>query len=176
MSQTISRAQFLRGDFRGERPPLRPPWAVAEAEFVDLCSRCEACLRSCEEKILVRGAGGFPVVDFSRGQCTFCHACAEVCQPGVLHFQSDLPPWQTHIEITPRCLALRGIACANCRDQCGQEAIRLRHRVGGVAVPEIVAAACDGCGACHAACPGRAIRIFRDDSANSEPVAQEVRE
>jgi ferredoxin-type protein NapF len=149
---------------------------VAEAGFVDFCTRCEECISACPEKILVRGAGGFPLVDFSRGACTFCHACADVCQPGVVYFRPDLPPWHINIEITRNCLALRGVVCASCRDQCEQEAIRLRHQVGTVAVPEIVAGACNGCGACYAGCPTRAIRISRDDSINSEPVAQEVRE
>jgi ferredoxin-type protein NapF len=68
------------------------------------------------------------------------------------------------------------VVCASCRDQCEQDAIRLRHRVGGVAVPEIIAGACTGCGACQAGCPGRAIRISRVDPVDSQIMAQEVRE
>ena len=38
--------------------PCRPPGARAEADFIDLCSRCEACLRACPSQIIVRGDGG----------------------------------------------------------------------------------------------------------------------
>ena len=62
-----SRRQFLRGDFSGRDMPLRPPWALREREFAQRCTRCDACNDACPTGIIVRGQGGFPEVDFSRG-------------------------------------------------------------------------------------------------------------
>ena len=59
-----------RGFFRGRPRPKaenRPPWALAEALFVDRCTRCNDCLSACPEHILVASDGGFPTVDFKRG-------------------------------------------------------------------------------------------------------------
>ncbi len=160
MRHAISRTRFLRGDFSGRRTPLRPPWSVAEAAFVEHCTRCEDCLRACPEGILVRGDGGFPEVDFRRGECTFCHACAESCRPGVIADQAQTEAWRLMPGIDPqRCLAWQGVVCVTCQEQCETSAIRLHLRPGGVARPEIAAAECTGCGACVRPCPGQAIRL-----------------
>ena len=84
MRQSISRASLLRGRLRGGPPPLRPPWALAEPAFLEACTRCDACRAACPEGILVRGSGGFPLVDFQRGECTFCGRCAAACEDGAL--------------------------------------------------------------------------------------------
>ena len=70
--QGISRAQFLRGDVGGKHRPFRPPWALDEYDFTETCTRCGECIKQCEEQILVEARGKFPVVDFRRGECTFC--------------------------------------------------------------------------------------------------------
>jgi len=48
-------------------------------EIVDRCTRCGACAAACPETIITAGDGGFPAVDFHRGECTFCGACADAC-------------------------------------------------------------------------------------------------
>jgi len=73
--QGISRAQFLRGDVGGKHRPFRPPWALDEYDFTETCTRCGECIKQCEEQILVEARGKFPVVDFRRGECTFCEVC-----------------------------------------------------------------------------------------------------
>jgi ferredoxin-type protein NapF len=168
MSAQISRFQLLRGHLDGAGAPLRPPHARPEAEFVESCQRTGACGRACPEKILVRGRGGFPEVDFRRGECTFCMDCVRACRSGALRADAliaqDTPaPWTVVATITGRCLSLRGVTCRSCGDVCEPRALRFRLAVGGRAEPEIDLAACTGCGACVAPCPVDAVRMeYRD--------------
>lgn len=57
------------------------------------------------------------------------------------------------------CLALRGIVCRVCEEQCEARAIRVRLAVGGGTAPAVAAALCTGCGACVAPCPAHAIAL-----------------
>ena len=172
MNTRISRSRFLRGDLAGRQPIIRPPWSIGEAAFVEYCSRCEDCLRACPEGILVRGRGGFPEVDFRRGECTFCHACAEACRPGVIADQAQSVAWSLAPVIDPmRCLAVQGVVCVTCQEQCEAQAIGLPPQAGGVSRPVIEAARCTGCGACVRPCPGQAIAL-QPRSSDSHPVKE----
>lgn len=160
MSHSISRAQFLRGDFRGEHLALRPPWALSEALFRERCDGCGACARVCPEGILSAPIGRLPRVDFGRGRCTFCAACVDACRPGALQHPTDgRVPWSYQARFGADCLALRGVVCRSCGEACDAEAIRFRYGRGGVACPEIDAESCTGCGGCVGVCPVGAIAI-----------------
>jgi len=153
----ISRRQFLRGDLAGRKPTLRPPWALEGDAFLAACTRCGDCVPACPTNIVVL-AGGYPTVDFSRGECTFCGACVDACKPGALH-KADAPPWRIKAEIGSNCVAFKDAVCRSCGDACAPAAIRFRPRVGGAAVPEVDAGRCTGCGACVAPCPASAIAL-----------------
>ncbi len=152
--------QFLRGDFSGRSAPLRPPWALAEAEFAARCDRCGACIDACPTHILRRARGDYPTVDFGFGECLFCGDCVEACGPGALQKQAGGTPWSLRASIdAERCLAYRGVECRSCVDPCEPRAIRMRLRVGGAALPELEQRHCRGCGACYAPCPVGAISL-----------------
>jgi ferredoxin-type protein NapF len=159
---TVSRVQFLRGDVRGKRSAVRPPWSPEETLFVDSCTRCDECVKACPENILSQGRGGFPEVDFARGECTFCGECAAHCKDKVLsrNTNSHEAPWLLKAHISERCLAHSGIVCFTCGEQCEVRAIQFSPRPGGVRVPEIEAGICTGCGACYKPCPVSAIDMF----------------
>ena len=163
MGTVVSRAQFLRGDYSGRSTPIRPPWSLPELEFVDLCSRCGDCISACPQQILDKGRGGFPRVDFSRGECLFCGECRQVCTPGALAVKQhagDVPePWSVRASISERCLAGRRVECRSCSDQCESRSIRFQLVVGGVAIPVLEQSACNGCGACYGVCPVQAIEL-----------------
>ncbi len=157
----MSRRRFLRGRRPELTPVPRPPWALAETHFVDRCTRCDACIDACPTAILVRADGGYPVVDFSRGECTFCGDCVSRCVPGALQrAEQGSEPWALRAQIGDECLAARGIECRVCGESCPTGAIRFRPRAGGVALPQLTLDACNGCGACFAPCPVRAIRVL----------------
>jgi ferredoxin-type protein NapF len=97
-------------------------------------------------------------VDFGRGGCTFCGACADSCRASV--FQRDLsPPWRIEIAVSGRCLPRRGIVCESCRDACADSAIRFVRTAGRAPAPEIALDRCTGCGACVPVCPESAISV-----------------
>ncbi|MBU0501218.1 MAG: ferredoxin-type protein NapF [Gammaproteobacteria bacterium] len=154
----ISRRNLLRGriGILGDSR-LLPPWANP-VQFSAICTRCNACVDACEEGIIVQADGGFPEVDFKRGECTFCGACVDVCKPGALR-RTGTGPWSLKAGVDERCLAGRGISCRSCGDVCSPRAIRFRLQTGGRAEINIVTAACTGCGACVSICPVGAVIV-----------------
>lgn len=151
----------MRGDFSGSRRGIRPPRARSEAEFTDRCERCGDCIAACPEGILVKGPGGFPVVDFALGACTFCGKCAASCTHDAYappDFR-DTPAWRLDIVIGEQCLSRKGVVCRSCGDACESAAIRFRLMTGGRAQPTLDTRCCNGCGACFAVCPVRCISI-----------------
>jgi len=151
-----------RGFFRG-RPlqpaQLRPPWALSEAGFLDACTRCNDCLNACPTRILVSGDGGYPTVDFQRGECTFCGDCVTACRPRALQRADGQVAWTYRLSIDNACLPQRGVECRVCGEFCEVRAIRFAPRLGQPALPDVDPAACTACGACVAPCPTGSIRI-----------------
>lgn len=159
MSQTpdLGRRRLFTLKPRNEIAPLRPPWASADA-VADRCTRCGDCIAACPEAILTTGDGGFPTVDFSRGECTFCGECAGACGAGVFGATAD-PPWQAVAVLGEDCLARRGVMCQSCGDACPERAIRFRLTRGTAPQPAVDPQACTGCGACVAVCPADAVAV-----------------
>lgn len=157
----IARSRLLRGDLFGRRSPVRPPWAIPESNFTDLCTRCDACEAACAQSIIHRGDGGYPQIDFSQRGCTFCGDCVKACQSGALRFTDDpaLRPWNLRVEVGQGCLSLQGIVCRTCGESCEESAIRFQLQVGGCAIPLVNDKLCCGCGSCVGDCPIKAIRI-----------------
>ena len=156
---SVANVEVSRRFWRGGGVQLRPPWALAEADFINRCTRCTACISACPEGIIISGDGGFAAIDFSRGGCTFCGRCVEACGPGALLRQPEQPPWQQLAQINERCLAANGVMCRSCEDSCEPRALRFRPQLGGPSLPLINNASCTGCGGCVAPCPVSAIRI-----------------
>ncbi|WP_459778025.1 ferredoxin-type protein NapF [Photobacterium sp. R1] len=155
----LARRFWLR---RGNAPQApRLPWMTEDKVFTEQCTRCQACQKACEASIIVQGDGGFPQVDFQRGECTFCYQCAEVCPEPLFRPQAEAP-WQVSAEISETCLAFNGVECRSCGEQCEPVAIRFVLQQGKVAQPVVSAADCTGCGACVSVCPAQAIQIHSD--------------
>lgn len=157
MARSINRAQFLRGNFTGRHSPVRPPWALSESEFVDICTRCKQCISACPEKILRKDNAGFPRVDFTKGECTFCGQCVTHCETTALQKQTERPAWQLTATISAACLINQDVICSVCAEQCEVSAIRFVFQAGKVPSPEIKVDTCTGCGACFRPCPANAI-------------------
>lgn len=159
MSETLSRRNFLRGRVAAPGSQLRPPGALPEAAFTEVCSRCGDCARACPTHIIEQGDGGYPTIDFALGECTFCTDCITACQPKALQRTGDSPPWPWRAHIGDACLAKRQVECRICGEQCGENAIRFQPLLGGVSQPLLASDRCTGCGACVAPCPAQAIGV-----------------
>jgi ferredoxin-type protein NapF len=151
-----ARRNLLRGLPAMTSSPVRPPGAICEPEFADGCTACNKCISACPEDIIISGSGGYPEVDFHRGECTFCCECVSACPEPVL--DSEIQPlWQLRLRVEDRCLAKRSVICQTCADVCDQQAIRFRPLINILATPEINYQNCNGCGACISACPEDAL-------------------
>ncbi len=165
----VSRRGFLRMGRRTVEPARRPPWAIDEILFIDRCTRCDRCIEACPTQILTRMDGGFPGVDFSRGECSFCAECLSRCElQALFRAEAGAPPWTLVAAIGPECLAERGVECRVCGEACPAGAIRFRLQRGGVARPILDAGGCTGCGACIGPCPTRAIGMQSDNPIPTE--------
>ncbi|MFQ2711871.1 ferredoxin-type protein NapF [Aeromonas caviae] len=154
----LSRRGLFRGRLSAPKAGIQLPWSVSWGEFVAGCTRCGDCLAACPEQILIMGDGGFPTVDFHRGECTFCTECVSACQAPVFR-PTTQTPWEYVAHIEAGCLATAQVFCQRCQDSCEQQAIRFSPRLGRVPTPGIHAESCNGCGACVADCPVGSISI-----------------
>lgn len=152
----MNRRRFLNPH---RRAVIRPPWSLAEGAFVDACTRCDACVKSCPTQIIVRGDGGYPEIDFRRGECLFEGDCVRACPSSALSAALEGQPWQLVAAIGPGCLTHQGVMCSLCREACEYGAIGLLFKAGAVARPEVEADLCSGCGACVAPCPAQAVAL-----------------
>ena len=161
MSAQVNRMQFLRGDFRGKETPLRPPWAIDESLFTEICTNCGECITQCPTHIIKPARARFPVVDFSAGECIFCEQCVDACKPrALLKTNQKSTPWSIKAAINNDvCIAHQGVECRSCYDPCEARAIMMPPRLGGISIPIISKDSCTGCGACYSVCPVQAITI-----------------
>src|SRR4051812_42072270 len=116
----IRRRSLLRGRARPSRPAIRPPWSDQNS-FTSLCIRCGKCGEACPEGIIAAGDGGFPEIDFQKGECTFCGACAAAC-PAPVFGDTAGNPWNAVAAAGASCLSAQGITCRSCQDACDQSA------------------------------------------------------
>lgn len=154
-----SRRSFLRGHTERGTQPVRPPWSLPEALFTQRCTRCGDCIQHCETGVLQKGSGDFPEIRFASGGCSFCEKCVEACKAGALQITASTKPWLLKASIGTPCLARQKVICRTCGERCEVGAIRFRLERGGVSIPQVDFANCNGCGMCVADCPTRAITL-----------------
>ncbi|MBI5691107.1 MAG: 4Fe-4S binding protein [Verrucomicrobia bacterium] len=157
---------------QAQPPPLRPPGALAEAEFAGVCVRCGNCAQACPSHIIQPDfAGGLAgllaprltyVSDFCREGCTRCH---QVCPSGAIQ-RLALPEKRraiiglAQVDLDP-CLMALGRECNACVQACPFEAISVAAGPDGFSSrPLVDPPRCNGCGACEAACPVRPLRAI----------------
>lgn len=150
------------------RSVVRPPGAVEEARFLELCTRCDDCIRACPELVIRKagrelGAGweGTPVVIPAENPCVLCDGlpCVAACAPRALR-----PPafgrgrLGLAVVDAERCYMGRGQPCDYCVKACPTvpKAIAVGERGRAAVVrPDV----CTGCGECAQLCPANALVI-----------------
>jgi ferredoxin len=149
------------------KPLLRPPGARPEADFLDRCIRCGACMSSCPTNTLQPAAleTGFsgllaPVLTPATGPCEpACTACGQVCpSEAILSLPKEEKWWARPGKaevVREHCLAWKNERlCLVCDEACPFDAIVLRRKPGiPLPVPFVRTHRCSGCGYCEYQCP-----------------------
>ena len=131
---------------------LRPPGAVAEALFMERCTRCGDCLKACPYgSITAHQNDGYPVLFADRSPCWLCTdlPCIEACEteallpvPGVEAVHMGLAT------VAQRdCTASQG--CHACVSRCPTHALVMDFNTLTL---EVLQARCVGCGLCEHTC------------------------
>ena len=161
----ISRRGLLRGLFGGtqkvrhealapevKRLVPRPPHAVEEALFQQLCKGCGECEKACPEQI-INIQDGLATLCLDYGYCSQCGECQKVCETRALTDSSS--------DITLRPQFEKGCQnhisgyCKLCVSQCPHDAITIKSG----ALPVLTDELCDGCCRCKQACNVSAISM-----------------
>ena len=145
---------------------LRPPGALPESNFLNVCERCQACVEACPadaiRPIEVEGPlKGTPGIVAAEQPCVVCVDldCMTACPTNALVVTArDEINLGLAVVDTDQCVRTHGESCQHCVDRCP---------VGGraIAVDDddviVVLHGCIGCGVCEQACPTspKAIRI-----------------
>lgn len=152
-----------------QKPVLRPPGALPEAEFLYTCILCQECIRVCptgglQPALFQAGLAGLgtPVLVPRMGGCALNPSCpdlcAQVCPVGAIlpMTKETMQIGVAHV-IRESCLAWdQGAKCLVCVEAClNSAAVTYNGRV--TVNPNL----CTGCGRCESGCPvpGSAIRV-----------------
>ncbi|GHE87214.1 ferredoxin-type protein NapF [Thalassotalea profundi] len=159
-----SRRRLFRGKVTPPTPSLRLPWIKNEDHFLSNCTQCGDCIEACETNIIIKDDAGFPAIDFSNNECTFCDKCHASCQQPLFVDKHDIKtnnplPWPAQLEINNQCLAENNIFCQSCQDVCETSAIVFDFKKSSIPTPTINLADCTQCGACISTCPQDAISL-----------------
>ena len=164
---------FKRDPPADDIPLLRPPGAVPEAQFLDLCEGAGACAEACPADailLLPRKENSdldAPIIQPSISACVICDdlSCMKACPSGALKL---VPKESIRIGIAKidldECLAWTNMddTCNYCVEKCpiGEMAIRIESK--GESKGPVMGKECVGCGLCEYHCPSfpEAVRVF----------------
>lgn len=155
----LARRNFFKAKNIHASPAIRLPYVIDDKTFVEKCTQCSTCITACPENIIIKGDGGFPEIDFSRGECTFCNKCVDVCEAPLFKQLDKELAFDLHIEIKGSCLAVNQVLCRSCEDSCETEAISFKYLESSIPQPHILLDSCNGCGACVSVCPEASIEL-----------------
>ncbi|MCK9283468.1 MAG: ferredoxin-type protein NapG [Rhodocyclaceae bacterium] len=161
---------------------LRPPGALAEADFLAACVRCGLCVRDCPYKTLQLAdlgdpvATGTPYFTARAVPCEMCEdiPCVKACPTGALdHALTDINAARMGLAALvdhESCLNFLGLRCDVCYRVCPviDKAITLESQHNprsdrhAMLLPTVHSDACTGCGKCERSCvlPQPAIKVF----------------
>ncbi len=164
---TLADALFgdkLNGILRLFPTYIRPPGAIREGEFLEICKRCGACAAACRffaiKLVLTPGSfdEGTPYLLLRDTYCRLCNdlPCTAACKTGALR----RPAADVRLSIgtasidAAACRRTSHESCRLCVDACPEKDNALSLSSDD-APPAVSAPRCTGCGACEATCPVR---------------------
>jgi len=162
---------------------IRPPGALAEADFNARCIKCGQCVDACpyDTLSLATAESGIPIgTPYFIPRETPCYMCEDipcvpVCPTGALdHTLENIDDSRMGLAVIDieNCLSWQGLRCEICFRECPVQgtAITVEHHPRRISkhamfVPLVHSDACTGCGICEKACPTQkaAIRVLQPD-------------
>jgi len=153
---------------------IRPPYAIAEVEFLLACTRCGDCQTACPHDVIFNLAAQLgadvvatPALDLLNKGCHLCTdwPCVNVCETGALSFpvsdktdeddatpsvSTPMPmPTLAKVSINEQtCLPFSGPECGACVPDCPVPGALILRSEKPYIVPDL----CPGCGLCRQAC------------------------
>lgn len=147
-------AELLR-DSHIIKQVARPPGAINESLFQQICTGCRECESVCPEKVIILN-GKLAELTLDYGYCSQCGECQKACPTGALHGP------QQDIELRPifatNCQNRLFGECELCAEQCPHQAISITS----FKPPLLHVQSCDGCSRCKQACPFSVITMQLD--------------
>jgi ferredoxin len=162
------------------RHPVRPPGAVPEEAFLELCTRCGACFQTCPNNVLqpMPVNSGYlnlwtPAVNADWAGCdSSCNNCGQVCPTGAIRPLPLAEKRVAHMGLAivneKTCLPYAGVEeCRLCFEECEAaeyhaiEFMRVGTEVDpfgqpiegtGLLAPVVLPEKCVGCGLCQSRC------------------------
>ncbi len=153
---------------------IRPPFAIAELDFLLNCTRCDACIESCPHDVLFPLPAKFglqvaatPAMDLLNKGCHLCAdwPCVNACEPKVLKLpdtdqvDDGKDADEAAVAVLPPVLAAAAIDTSVCLPYLGPECGACAHScpVSGALIwdgakPRIDPDHCTGCALCREAC------------------------
>lgn len=171
--QLVDKTMGPAADALGDRLPvpaqprtrLRPPGAIAEAQFLETCYRCGNCVDVCPAQAIkhVKGESdehnGTPFIAARDQPCLVCDGleCMHACPSGALQL---VPREQIRMGLAQvdadTCVRSTGEVCQICIDVCPFDEAAILIDVDGVVQ---IQAGCTGCGICEWKCPTEAVVV-----------------
>lgn len=174
---------LIRSEAHASAGALRPPGALAEADFAARCIKCGQCVRACPfDTLRLASVGGVAAIGTPfflprEIPCYMCQdlPCTKACPSGALdRALDDVTRARMGVAVIDEqhCLSWQGMRCEVCYRVCPVrgKAIVVNtepRRISRHAVfePVVDAEHCTGCGMCEKSCPTEqaAIRVLRPE-------------
>lgn len=130
----------------------RPPTAVPESRFIELCNGCNECVIHCPQKIITLHEY-MAIIHTDLNHCIHCNQCKSVCPTGAL--DNSLSDTYLRPRFLSNCNPIKVSYCAECLNACEKNAINIQPK----SRPELDSHLCNGCAKCHVQCPNSAIEM-----------------